>query len=94
MSFSSKVFQTRTVKMVDREETIVKGGRDLFKLLNNFVSFRDFYRRKDKAIFQVGTLYLDQRSCDLCVRPADQEPPRGPVEIVRIDRPVRRRPKL
>src|SRR6186713_957662 len=33
MSFSSKVFQTRTVKMADREETIVKGGRDLFKLL-------------------------------------------------------------
>ena len=33
MSFSSKVFQTRTVKMADREETIVKGGRDLFQLL-------------------------------------------------------------
>src|SRR5437667_9936373 len=45
--------------------------RDLFKLLNNFVSFRDFYRRKDKAIFQVGTLYLDQRSCELCVRVDD-----------------------
>ncbi|MDF2975008.1 MAG: Ketol-acid reductoisomerase, partial [Microvirga sp.] len=33
LSFSSKVFQTRTVKMADREETFVKGGRDLFKLL-------------------------------------------------------------
>src|SRR5215212_8237565 len=33
LSFSSKVFQTRTVKMADREETIVKGGRDLFTLL-------------------------------------------------------------
>ena len=33
MSFSSKVFQTRTVKMADREETIVDGGRDLFPLL-------------------------------------------------------------
>ena len=33
LSFSSKVFQTRTVKMADREETIVKGGRDLFQLL-------------------------------------------------------------
>ena len=29
----SQVFQTRTVKMADREETIVKGGRDLFTLL-------------------------------------------------------------
>ena len=28
MSFSSKVFQTRTVKMADREETIVAGGRN------------------------------------------------------------------
>ncbi len=36
-------------------------------LVNNFVSFRDFYSRRDKAIFQAGTLYLDQRSCDLCL---------------------------
>jgi len=41
--------------------------RDLYKLTNNFVSFRDFYSRKDKAVFQAGTLYLDQRSCDLCL---------------------------
>jgi len=40
-------------------------------LLNNFVSFRDFFRRKEKAIFQSGTLYLDQRSCDLCIGVAD-----------------------
>src|SRR2546423_10538255 len=33
MAFSSKVFQTRTVKMADREETIVAGGRHLFPLL-------------------------------------------------------------
>src|SRR5262249_60686489 len=33
MSFSSKVFQTRVVKMADREEIIVAGGRDLFPLL-------------------------------------------------------------
>ena len=38
---------------------------------NNFVSFRDFYGRKDKAIFQAGTLYLDQRSCDLCLTVED-----------------------
>ncbi len=45
--------------------------RDLFKLCNNFVNFRDFYGRKDKAIFQAGTLYLDQRSCDLCLTVED-----------------------
>ena len=33
MSFTSKVFETRVVKMGDREETIVAGGRHLFPLL-------------------------------------------------------------
>jgi len=41
--------------------------RDLIQLCHNFVSFQDFYGRKRKAIFQAGTLYLDQRSCDLCL---------------------------
>jgi hypothetical protein len=39
----------------------------LYRLLNNFVSFRDFYGRKEKAIFQAGTLFIDQKSCDLCL---------------------------
>ena len=52
-------------------ERLVHYHRDLFKLCNNFVSFRDFYGRKDKAIFQAGTLYLDQRSCDLCLTVED-----------------------
>lgn len=41
--------------------------RDLAKLCRNFVNFADFYGRKEKAVFQAGTLYLDQRSCDLCL---------------------------
>ena len=45
--------------------------RDLIKLARNFVNFADFYGRKDKAVFQAGTLYLDQRSCDLCLMVAD-----------------------
>ncbi|MEI8194948.1 MAG: hypothetical protein WCI73_03465, partial [Phycisphaerae bacterium] len=52
-------------------ERLIRYHRDFYKLLNNFVSFRDFYARKDKAVFQVGTLYLDQRACDLCVRVDD-----------------------
>jgi hypothetical protein len=40
-------------------------------LLVNYVSFRDFYGRKEKAIFQAGRLYLDQRSCDLCLTVED-----------------------
>ena len=35
-------------------------------LLLNFVNFSDFYARR-QAIFDVGTLYLDGRSLDLCV---------------------------
>lgn len=50
---------------------LVRFHRDLYTLLNNFVAFRDFYRRKDKAIFQCGTLYLDQRSCELCLTVED-----------------------
>ncbi len=50
---------------------LVHYHRDLAKLCNNFVSFRDFYGRKEKAIFQAGTLYLDQRSCDLCLSVED-----------------------
>lgn len=42
-------------------------ARDLLRLLNNFVSFTDFYSRRN-AIFQAGTLYLDTRSCALCVK--------------------------
>ncbi len=45
--------------------------RDIVKLCRNFVNFGDFYGRKEKAIFQAGTLYLDQRSCDLCLTVSD-----------------------
>jgi hypothetical protein len=50
---------------------LVRYHRDLNQLCNNFVSFRDFYSRKRKAIFQAGTLYLDQRACDLCLTVED-----------------------
>jgi len=52
-------------------DRLVHYHRDLGKLCNNFVNFRDFYGRQDKAIFQAGTLYLDQRSCDLCITVED-----------------------
>ena len=52
-------------------ERLVRYARDLAKLANNFVAFTDFYTRRDKASFQAGTLYLDGRSCDLCVKVLD-----------------------
>lgn len=48
-------------------ERLARYVRDLQSLANNFVAFRDFYTAQGKASFQVGTLYLDGRSCDLCV---------------------------
>ena len=53
-------------------DKLLRYHRDLYKLLINFVSFRAFYRH-EKAVFQSGTLYLDARSCDLCVKVADVE---------------------
>jgi len=48
-------------------ERLVRYCRDLYLLCTNFVNFKDFYDRGEPAIFQAGTLYLDQRSCDLCL---------------------------
>ncbi len=53
------------VFLVDR---LVRYHRDLFQLARNYVSFQDFYAQDPKAIFQAGTLYIDTRSCDLCIR--------------------------
>jgi hypothetical protein len=52
-------------------ERLVIYHKDLYMLLNNFVSFADFYSKDRWAIFQAGTLYLDGRSCRLCVRVDD-----------------------
>ena len=51
-------------------EKLVRVHRDILRFLNNFVSFHDFYSRRG-AIFQAGTLYLDARSCELCVPVTD-----------------------
>jgi hypothetical protein len=56
---------------IDAVEKLVRYQRDLVTLLENFVCLSDFYRGKGKAIFQAGTLYLDQRSCELVMRVND-----------------------
>ena len=58
--------------------------RDYVTLLRNFVSFQDFYAKRVKvllgrgaddespwAIFQAGTLVIDQRACNLCLKVSD-----------------------
>lgn len=45
--------------------------RDFVELLKNFVSFEEFYTLGEKAIFQCGTLYIDGRACELCLKVLD-----------------------
>ena len=45
--------------------------RDFYRLLRNFVTFEDFYRKDIQAVFQAGTLVIDQRACQLCLRVND-----------------------
>jgi len=52
-------------------ERLARYVRDLLPLANNFVAFRDFYTHQGKATFQIGTLYLDGRSAELCVAVSD-----------------------
>ena len=52
-------------------EKLARFARDLHTLCVNFVSFRNFYSGAEPAVFQCGTLYLDQRSCSLCLTVED-----------------------
>ena len=60
--------EANAISSVDK---LVRYCKYLHTLINNFVAFRDFYSHGSKAIFQAGTLYLDGRSCDLCVKVDD-----------------------
>ncbi|MCU0771305.1 MAG: hypothetical protein MUE94_05985 [Verrucomicrobia bacterium] len=51
-------------------EKLVRFQRDLVKLLANYVNFAEFYGRRG-AVFQSGVLYLDARSCHLCLDVVD-----------------------
>jgi hypothetical protein len=56
--------EAQRIATVDK---LVRYHAHIAQLLNNFVAFRDFYGGREKAIFQAGTLYLDQRACELCL---------------------------
>jgi hypothetical protein len=51
---------------IEAVEKAIRFRRDLVHLLRNFVNFADFYGKRS-AVFQTGTLYIDGRSCDLCL---------------------------
>ena len=56
---------------IDQVDKLLHYYRDFYTLLTNFVTFSDFYNPEKKAIFQAGTLYIDERACDLCVKVTD-----------------------
>ena len=55
-------------KAISEVDRLTHYSRDMRALLHNFVNFADFYSRDKWAIFQAGTLYLDSRSTELCIR--------------------------
>ncbi|AOS43282.1 hypothetical protein Verru16b_00325 [Lacunisphaera limnophila] len=55
-------------KAISDVDRLTHYHRDLRALLHNFVNFADFYSRDQWAVFQAGTLYLDSRSTELCIR--------------------------
>ena len=59
---------TKNIMLVDK---LTRYYRDLYKLLNNYVTFYDFYSPEAEAVFQSGSLYIDQRRCDLCIKVSD-----------------------
>ena len=54
-----------TAALIENVDRFVRYCRYLKDLCENFVNFKQFYTSGSKAIFQAGTLYIDQRSCDL-----------------------------
>ena len=62
-----------TADGIDLVDKFLHIYRDFYRLLCNYVTFRDFYTRDKsvKAIFQSGRLLIDQRECRLCMNVAD-----------------------
>lgn len=60
--------QAPAFKAIGEIDRLTHYHRDLRTLLHNFVNFADFYSRDRWAVFQAGTLYLDSRSTELCIR--------------------------
>lgn len=60
--------ETASIQIVDKFLHLL---RDFYMLLQNFVTFANFYTPGESGIFQAGTLYIDQRACHLCMRVTD-----------------------
>ncbi|MBQ9242911.1 MAG: hypothetical protein IJ165_06760 [Proteobacteria bacterium] len=58
---------------IDSVEKFLRYYKNFYKLLKNFVTLTDFYSRDplNLPVFQAGTLFIDQRSTELCINVAD-----------------------
>ena len=58
---------------IDNVDKFLHVYRDFYRLLKNFVTLEDFYSKDKnvKAVFQSGTLIIDQRACRFCMNVAD-----------------------
>ena len=58
---------------IDMVDMFLHMLRDFYRLLKNFITFHDFYNKDKKvgAIFQSGTLIIDQRACRFCMKVSD-----------------------
>jgi hypothetical protein len=55
---------------IESIEKLIRFRRDIVRFLTNFVNFAEFYGKRT-SIFQTGTLYVDARSCTLCLAVED-----------------------
>ena len=53
---------------IEEVDKLVRLNKNFYRFLNNYAVLKDFYDPEQKAIFQAGRLYIDQRSTDLCVK--------------------------
>lgn len=58
---------------IDAVDKLLHYWKHFYKFLMNYVIFNNFYSPDpdDKAMFEVGELYIDQRCCKLCVKVED-----------------------
>ena len=55
---------------IDEVNKMLHYYKHIYRFLNNYVVFADFYGRNDtvKAVFEAGKLYIDERCCNLCLK--------------------------
>lgn len=78
---AGSVLKEKLLALIDQDKTLsstfdsikdldklVRFHRDIYSLCNNFVNFKELYNKESSAVFMAGTLYLDQRTCRLCMK--------------------------